>query len=30
LMAVGPLVQRNHRKVTPQVSPQLGLAELSP
>jgi BCD family chlorophyll transporter-like MFS transporter len=30
LMAVGPLVERNNRKVTPQVSPQLGLAELSP
>jgi len=29
LIAVGPLVQRNNRKLTPQVSPQLGLAELS-
>ena len=29
LVAVGPLVQRNSRKASTPVSPQLGLAELS-
>jgi BCD family chlorophyll transporter-like MFS transporter len=29
LIAIGPLVQRSSRKVAPQVSPQLGMAELS-